>query len=101
VTSRGSEKSPWWWLPSKWFWAGLAVGLLVSFLTLRAGCPEGAEVVFGITILGAFFAGIVGGAIRGLSKRTGAVLLGMSLGFVVAFVLIFLVFARVIDQNCS
>jgi hypothetical protein len=88
------------WLSSRWTWAGVAAGLLVSFLTLLAGCPEAAEAVFGITILGAFFAGIVGTGIRQLFERTGAFLVGTSLGFIAAFVLIFIVFAQVIDESC-
>jgi hypothetical protein len=92
--------SRWRWLLSRWVWAGLALGLLVSFLTVLAGCPEGAEVTFGITILGAIFAGIVGAGIRQLFERTGAFFIGISLGFIAAFVLIFIVFAQVIDESC-
>jgi hypothetical protein len=56
--------------------------LLVSFLTLLAAlCPPAAEAVFGITILGALIGGMVGGAFRRLFERTGAFLVGMSLGF--------------------
>ncbi len=84
-----------------WTWRviGALVGLLVSLLTLLAAlCPPAEELVFGITILGALIGGIVGWGARRLFERTSAFLIGMSLGFAAAFVLIFFVFVHFIPE---
>jgi hypothetical protein len=89
-------------LANRWLWSGIVAGLLVSFLLLLAAlCPPAAELVFGITILGALLTGTIGVATWRSLRRAGPLMVGMAIGFVAAFILVFVVFAQQIgDLQC-
>jgi hypothetical protein len=84
------------WVSSRWSLAGVAVGLLLPIVAVLGDVCGAAEAVFGITLLGAIFGAILGYGVRPLFRRAGDFLLGTSVGFASAFVLIFFVAAQFI-----